>query len=152
PRRVVACHSRGRFRFLRRGARKNRVEEAWQTKHIRAARDRAASARRLMTQPAEPPIAQRDAGERPTPPARSLVKTYKSGEVKIHALRGVNLELFARELVVLVGASGSGKSTLLNILGGLDVPTSGQVHFRGRGLTELNDAGLTLYRREHVGF
>jgi putative ABC transport system ATP-binding protein len=74
------------------------------------------------------------------------------GEVDVHALRGVQLELFAGEFVVLLGPSGSGKSTLLNILGGLDVPSSGTVYYRGQELTEFDDAALTRYRRENVGF
>ncbi len=84
--------------------------------------------------------------------AQSLTKTYHMGEVEVHALRGVDLELYAGEFVVLLGPSGSGKSTLLNILGGLDVPTCGRVFYRGEELTEFDDIGLTRYRREHVGF
>ena len=84
--------------------------------------------------------------------ARRLTKVYPMGEVDVQALRGVDLELFAGEFAVLLGPSGSGKSTLLNILGGLDVPTSGTVHFRGQPLTDLDDSGLTRYRRDHVGF
>jgi putative ABC transport system ATP-binding protein len=84
--------------------------------------------------------------------ARALTKIYQMGEVRIHALRGVDLELFQGEFVVLLGPSGSGKSTLLNILGGLDVPTSGTVRFRDHDLTAYDDTALTHYRREHVGF
>jgi putative ABC transport system ATP-binding protein len=84
--------------------------------------------------------------------ARSLMKTYKMGEVEVHALNGVNLDLWPGEFVVLLGPSGSGKSTLLNILGGLDAPTSGDVFYRGEKLTAFNDAALTRYRRDHVGF
>lgn len=84
--------------------------------------------------------------------AHAISKVYRTGEVEVHALRGVDLTLYAGELVVLLGASGSGKSTLLNILGGLDTPTSGKVEFLGRDITALDDAGLTQYRREHVGF
>jgi putative ABC transport system ATP-binding protein len=84
--------------------------------------------------------------------ARDLTKVYHMGEVDVHALRGVDLELYAGEFVVLLGPSGSGKSTLLNILGGLDVPSSGTVFYRGQQLTEFDDAALTRYRREHVGF
>jgi putative ABC transport system ATP-binding protein len=84
--------------------------------------------------------------------ARGLTKVYRMGEVEVHALRGVDLELFAGEFVVLLGASGSGKSTLLNILGGLDVPTSGEVRFADHLLTDAGEADLTAYRREHVGF
>ena len=74
------------------------------------------------------------------------------GEVKVHALRGVSIDLFENEFVVLLGASGSGKSTLLNILGGLDVPTSGSVFYLDHELTASSPAALTRYRREHVGF
>jgi putative ABC transport system ATP-binding protein len=84
--------------------------------------------------------------------ARDLTKVYHMGEVDVHALRGIDLELYAGEFVVLLGPSGSGKSTLLNILGGLDVPTSGTVYYRGEQLTKFDDAALTRYRREHVGF
>jgi putative ABC transport system ATP-binding protein len=84
--------------------------------------------------------------------ARGLWKVYGEGDAEVRALRGVDLDLFAGEFVVLLGASGSGKSTLLNILGGLDTPTSGTVRYRDHDLTEANDDGLTRYRREHVGF
>jgi len=84
--------------------------------------------------------------------AEGLSKVYRMGEVDVHALRSVDLELRAGELVVLLGASGSGKSTLLNILGGLDHPSSGQVWYHDRELTKLDDDGLTDYRRQHVGF
>ena len=83
---------------------------------------------------------------------QDLKKTYKMGEVEVHALRGANLELFSKELIVLLGPSGSGKSTLLNILGGLDTATSGFVSYRGRDLTAATEAELTEYRRFHVGF
>ena len=84
--------------------------------------------------------------------ARSLAKTYGSGESAVHALRDVDLEVARGEFVVLLGASGSGKSTLLNILGGLDVPTSGEVWFEDHALHGATDEALTTYRREHVGF
>ncbi len=84
--------------------------------------------------------------------ARELTKVYQMGEVQVHALRRADLDLYAGEFMVLLGASGSGKSTLLNILGGLDVPTSGTVWFREHNLTEADDAELTQYRRDHVGF
>jgi len=84
--------------------------------------------------------------------ARGITKIYDMGEVQVHALRGVDLELRAGELVVLLGPSGSGKSTLLNILGGLDRATSGQVAYRGRDLTKASDRELTDYRRYQVGF
>lgn len=81
-----------------------------------------------------------------------IAKVYRLGEVEVHALRRVALDLFAGEFVVLLGASGSGKSTLLNILGGLDTPTSGEVRYRDHILTQASDRELTRYRREHVGF
>src|SRR2546421_635309 len=84
--------------------------------------------------------------------ARGLTKTYRSGEVEVQALRDVDLVIARGEFIVLLGPSGSGKSTLLNILGGLDVPTSGQLHFGDEDLTQADDAALTRYRREHVGF
>jgi len=74
------------------------------------------------------------------------------GEMEVQALRGVDFDLYEGEFVVLLGPSGSGKSTLLNILGGLDVPTSGQVRYRDHDLTAYDDAALTRYRRDHVGF
>jgi putative ABC transport system ATP-binding protein len=81
-----------------------------------------------------------------------LRKTYRMGEVDVRALDDVDFSLRAGELLVLLGASGSGKSTLLNILGGLDVPTSGQVYFHGEALTDADEDTLTRYRRRHVGF
>ena len=81
-----------------------------------------------------------------------LTKRYRMGEIDVMALRGVDIELFQGELMVLLGASGSGKSTLLNILGGLDAPTSGTVIFRDHDLVGADDRALTRYRREHVGF
>jgi putative ABC transport system ATP-binding protein len=81
-----------------------------------------------------------------------LTKLYRMGEVEVTALRRVDLRLEAGQFVVLLGPSGSGKSTLLNILGGLDVPTSGRVTYRGEDLTAGDDAVLTRYRRHHVGF
>jgi putative ABC transport system ATP-binding protein len=82
----------------------------------------------------------------------SLTKVYEMGEVQVHALRGVTLDIDERELLVLLGHSGSGKSTLLNIVGGLDVPTSGQVFYRGRELTAADERALTAFRRRNVGF
>ncbi len=96
----------------------------------------------LLAEPAQRPVFE----------AREITKVYHMGEVDVHALRGVDLTLYAGEFVVLLGPSGSGKSTLLNILGGLDVPTSGHVNYQGHDLTEDSDPALTRYRREHVGF
>jgi len=83
---------------------------------------------------------------------RDITKVYQMGEVQVHALRGIDLELYEGEFVVLLGASGSGKSTLLNILGGLDVPTSGTVQYADHDLSTFRESVLTRYRREHVGF
>jgi putative ABC transport system ATP-binding protein len=84
--------------------------------------------------------------------ARDLSKVYEMGEVQVHALRSVDLDLEAGELAVLLGASGSGKSTLLNIIGGLDRPTAGTLRYKERDLSHADDAELTMYRRQHVGF
>ncbi len=98
--------------------------------------------------------AKQDDGPRPDLvfEARGVTKVYHMGEVDVHALRGVDLELAASEFTVFLGPSGSGKSTLLNILGGLDVPTAGRVFYRGGELTAADEAHLTRYRRHHVGF
>ena len=82
----------------------------------------------------------------------ALAKRYCMGEVEVPALRGVDVALEPGELVVLLGPSGSGKSTLLNILGGLDSPTSGRLRFDDLELTGADEATLTRYRREQVGF
>jgi len=84
--------------------------------------------------------------------AHNVTKIYTMGEVQVQALRSVTLDLYDGELVVLLGPSGSGKSTLLNILGALDVPSSGEVYYRDHILTKASDAELTRFRREHVGF
>ena len=83
---------------------------------------------------------------------RGVRKIYRMGEVEVRALDGVDLDLYGGEMAVLLGASGSGKSTLLNIIGGLDVPTEGTVVYRDHILTSADDAALTLFRRDHVGF
>jgi putative ABC transport system ATP-binding protein len=83
---------------------------------------------------------------------RGLTKVYGSGAAEVRALAGVDLDLFEGELIVLLGPSGSGKTTLLNNLGGLDVPTSGQLHHRDLDLTGATEDQLTAFRRERVGF
>ena len=97
--------------------------------------------------------------DEPKPPAdelvfsaRGITKVYRMGDLEVHALRGIDLDLFGGELMVMLGPSGSGKSTLLNILGGLDTPTEGRVHYRQTDLTAADDHALTRYRRHHVGF
>jgi putative ABC transport system ATP-binding protein len=89
---------------------------------------------------------------RPVFSARGLTKDYPMGDTTVHALRGIDLDLFPGEFVVLLGPSGSGKSTLLNILGGLDSPTAGSVFFGDHDLVAASAQDLTLFRREHVGF
>lgn len=83
---------------------------------------------------------------------RGVTKVYQMGEVEVHALRGISLDFEDGGFTVLLGPSGSGKSTLLNILGGLDVPTAGQVLYRGQDLTKADEGELTRYRRRRVGF
>ncbi|MEI6534646.1 MAG: ABC transporter ATP-binding protein [Verrucomicrobiaceae bacterium] len=84
--------------------------------------------------------------------ARGLRKVYHTGEVEVVALQSVDIDFYSGELVVLLGPSGSGKSTLLNILGGLDVPTAGSLHYKGWPLTDADEKKLTLFRRNCVGF
>jgi putative ABC transport system ATP-binding protein len=103
-----------------------------------------------MSYPSVPPDSS--AGKPLVFAARDVTKVYHMGEVDVHALRGVSLDLHESELLVLLGPSGSGKSTLLNILGGLDVPTGGTVTYRGTNLTTAGERELTMYRRRHVGF
>ena len=83
---------------------------------------------------------------------RGVTKVYHQGEVEVHALRGIDLQLYESEFIVLLGHSGSGKSTLLNIMGGLDTPTEGTVLYCGKEITDFDERELTYYRREHVGF
>ena len=90
--------------------------------------------------------------EQPVFSVRGVTKIYPMGEVEVQALRGVDLDLFAGEFTVLLGPSGSGKSTLLNILGGLDRPTEGTVHYGAQELTIASESQLTWFRRESVGF
>jgi putative ABC transport system ATP-binding protein len=113
----------------------------------------------LDVPPSRPKLGPPPYGGAATPvPARAVLaceelhKVYQMGEVEVRALDGVDFELRAGELLVLLGVSGSGKSTLLNILGGLDVPTSGRVFFQGEELTRADEDDLTRYRRKHVGF
>src|SRR5689334_22199631 len=84
--------------------------------------------------------------------ARGITKVYGMGEVEVHALAGVDLDLYAGEFVVLLGPSGSGKTTLLNNLGGLDVPSAGELSYRDMDLTRADEDQLTRYRRESIGF
>jgi putative ABC transport system ATP-binding protein len=84
--------------------------------------------------------------------AVGLRKTYRNGEIEVHALRDVDLDVVRGEFIVLLGPSGSGKSTLLNILGGLDVPSGGELRFGSQALSGATESELTTFRREHVGF
>jgi putative ABC transport system ATP-binding protein len=93
-----------------------------------------------------------EANQQPVFRIAGLAKVYRSGDVEVHALRGVDFEARAGEFVVILGPSGSGKSTFLNIIGGLDTPTSGEAWFKDHDLTRMNERELTLYRRDHVGF
>lgn len=81
-----------------------------------------------------------------------LTKVYRSGEMEVHALRGIDLDILESEMLVLLGPSGSGKSTFLNILGGLDRPSEGKIAFRDHDLSGMSERNLTRYRRDHVGF
>ncbi len=84
--------------------------------------------------------------------AHDLSKSYPMGEVRVHALRGANLEVYEGELMVILGPSGCGKSTLLNLIGGMDSPTSGTIKLRETEIAHFNERRLTTYRRKHVGF
>jgi len=84
--------------------------------------------------------------------AEALAKSYQMGEVTVHALRGIDMEMYEGELLFLLGPSGSGKSTLLNLIGGMDSPTSGRIMLRDTDIAHFNERQLTAYRREHVGF
>src|SRR6267154_315646 len=103
-----------------------------------------------------PPVVDPLPADWPTPvavfQARGITKVYSMGEVHVHALRGVDLDLYEGEFVVLLGPSGSGKSTLLNILGGLDIPTAGTLSYRDLDLTDADEDELTRFRRDSVGF
>lgn len=83
---------------------------------------------------------------------KNVSKRYTLGEVQIYALRDISLEIYAGEFLVILGASGSGKSTLLNMIGGMDLPSSGQVFFREQELSAFSEAQLTQFRRHHIGF
>jgi putative ABC transport system ATP-binding protein len=102
--------------------------------------------------PSQPEPAARAAPRAALFSISDVTKVYRSGDVTVSALRGVNAVLYEGELAVMLGPSGSGKSTLLNILGGLDTATAGSIRFRDEELTALSDRKLTLYRRDHVGF
>ncbi len=79
-------------------------------------------------------------------------RTFKVGEVDVHVLRGVNLDIYTNELLIIQGESGSGKSTLMNMIGGIDRPTQGTITFEGRDITSLEDRRITRFRRENIGF
>lgn len=98
------------------------------------------------------PVSESTGSKTPVFSAKGLTKTYRMGDVTVPALRGIDLELYASEFVVLLGPSGSGKSTLLNILGGLDTASSGNVFYQDHDLVRSTEDELAVYRREHVGF
>ncbi|HVZ64030.1 MAG TPA: ABC transporter ATP-binding protein [Lacunisphaera sp.] len=102
--------------------------------------------------PTPPPARGSAAGQQPVFQVRGLTKVYGEGETEVRALAGVDLDLAAGELVVLLGPSGSGKTTLLNQLGGLDIPTAGEIRYRDLDLTHASEDRLTQYRRDSVGF
>src|SRR5690554_5927985 len=83
---------------------------------------------------------------------KDLSKIYHMGEVSVEALRDASLDIYKGEFVVILGPSGSGKSTLLNILGGMDVPSEGNVYMEGENIIGFNDKKLTYYRRDKIGF
>lgn len=95
---------------------------------------------------------KKNTAKKPIFEANDISKIYHMGEVDVQALSNVSLKLFPGEFTVLLGPSGSGKSTLLNILGGLDLPTQGEVWFRGESLSGYTEDKLTLFRRSHIGF
>ena len=100
----------------------------------------------------EAATSHRDENPLPVFRTRGLGKVYRSGEVAVHALRGVDFEAYAGEFIVILGPSGSGKSTFLNIIGGLDSASSGAAWFEDHDLVNASEASLTRYRRDHVGF
>jgi putative ABC transport system ATP-binding protein len=106
----------------------------------------------ILIPTSEPPYLGEKPERDPLFRVRGLTKIYPTGDIEVRALDGVDLDLFEGELVVLLGASGSGKSTLLNILGGLDVPTDGELTYRAEDLTQADEKALTQYRRNAVGF
>lgn len=106
----------------------------------------------LTAQPTTPPPAGSGAAREPVFHVRGLSRVFGEGTAAVHALAGVDLDLFRSELVVLLGASGSGKSTLLNLLGGLDRPTAGTLLYCGADLTQFEEDALTRFRRDAVGF
>jgi putative ABC transport system ATP-binding protein len=83
---------------------------------------------------------------------QSLRKLYGSGDGAVKALDGVDMEVYDGELLIILGSSGSGKSTLLNMIGGMDLPTSGSIRFKGREISHFKDKDLTLYRKNNIGF
>jgi len=144
-------HRRGRLREINEGDGSNgklRPRMAFSARHGGGAQ----SSEGTVNPPESASERRADASAKPLFDISGITKVYGSGEVKIHALRGVNAVLYEGELAVMLGPSGSGKSTLLNILGGLDNATAGSVRFGDEELTRLSDRELTLYRRDHVGF
>lgn len=83
---------------------------------------------------------------------KSISKTYGSGEAAVHALKNVTFSVPKGEFVAVVGESGSGKSTLLNMIGALDIPTSGKIFIDGKDIFAMKDSSLTIFRRRNIGF
>lgn len=83
---------------------------------------------------------------------KSISKTYGSGEAAVHALKDISFFVPKGEFVAIVGESGSGKSTLLNMVGALDMPTSGKVFIDGKDVFSMKDSSLTIFRRRNIGF
>jgi len=79
-------------------------------------------------------------------------RSFHVGEVDVHVLRGIDLDIYSNELLIVKGESGSGKSTLMNMIGGIDQPSKGTISFGDQVITELNDRDLTKFRRDHIGF
>ena len=83
---------------------------------------------------------------------RDVHRTFTVGEVDVHVLRGIDLDIYAGELLIIKGESGSGKSTLMNMIGGIDTPSKGEIAFRGQHITSLSEKEITTFRRDHIGF
>lgn len=83
---------------------------------------------------------------------KDVHRTFTVGEVDVHVLRGIDLNIYAGELLIIKGESGSGKSTLMNMIGGIDTPSKGEIAFLGQNITSLSEKEITTFRRDHIGF